>query len=221
MQRTTIKPRKLTTKAPRRNRELALLRSRTVVAGMDEVGRGAWAGPLVMAAVILPEHCDVPEIRDSKLLSPARREVVAKAIHESAQVGIGVVSVEDLNKKGLAVVLKLAAKRALKDLPVRPSHVLLDGNTDLIGDGYIVRNVVGGDRSEQCIAAASVVAKVYRDALMVTLAEKHPGYGFEWNKGYGTEKHREALQEFGTTAAHRTTWKPIIDLLKVSLPAKA
>lgn len=195
-------------KNPDRPIERQLSRLGHVVAGVDEVGRGAWAGPLVMAAVILPEPCDVPTIRDSKLLSPSRREVVSKAIHESAEVGIGVVTVEEINKRGLAACLKVAARRALKDLPTKPTHVLMDGRDDVIGDGYVVRTIVGGDRSEQCIAAASVVAKVYRDSLMVEQVSSYPSYGFEWNKGYGTEKHREAIEEHGSCAIHRTGWKP-------------
>ena len=190
------------------------------MAGLDEVGRGAIAGPLVLAAVIMPEQHAVPRIRDSKLLSPARREEVAKAIHEVAEVGIGVAEVDEINRRGLAACLRSAGRRALNNLQSKPSHVLLDGNHDFIGKGYTVRTIIGGDQLEQCIAAASVVAKVHRDALMVNLTSKHPRYGFEWNKGYGTEKHREALEEFGACKIHRTSWKTFQKLSAQGLPTK-
>lgn len=205
---------------PDRSVERAFRLRGHVVAGVDEVGRGAIAGPLVIAAVVMPAEHTIPRIRDSKLLSPARREVVAKAIREVAEVGIGVAEVDEINRRGLAACLRSAARRALNDLPSKPSHVLLDGNHDYIGKGYTVHTIVGGDQLEQCIAAASVVAKVHRDALMVDLTAKHPRYGFEWNKGYGTEKHREALEEFGACKLHRTSWKTFQQLSAKGLPTK-
>lgn len=204
-------------KAPRRDRELTY-GSDTIVAGVDEVGRGAWAGPLVAAAVILGPDFRIRNIRDSKLMTAADRERVAKRIHDSAQgVGIGVVEIEEINKSGFAWALRQAGLRALENLSEKPGQVLLDGHHDYLAEQYSCETIVGGDATELCIAAASVVAKVHRDQLMTELHEQFPAYGFADHKGYGTPKHQAALREHGPTEVHRSQWKPIQKLLQQRL----
>jgi ribonuclease HII len=182
--------------------------------GIDEVGRGAWAGPLVIAAVSLPEVFKVPGIRDSKFLSPLARERLAPRIREVAAVGIGLVPASELSDRGMAWALGEGARRAIHGSGLRPGTVLLDGHHDYLGGAFPCETIVGGDRTELCIAAASVVAKAYRDQLMVEYDQQYPGYGFAAHKGYGTLAHRQAIAEFGPCDLHRTGWKPFASLVK-------
>jgi ribonuclease HII len=180
------------------------------VAGLDEVGRGAWAGPLTVGAVILDPN-DVPAgLRDSKRLTPDRRTVLAGMLTERAVVGIGEVEVDELDRLGLAAALRLAARRAVDALPVRPDAVLLDGTVDLLaGRGFVTRCLVGGDDRSASIAAASIAAKVHRDGRMVAAEMPYPPYGFARHKGYPSPAHRAALDEHGPCAFHRHSWRPI------------
>lgn len=191
------------------------------VAGLDEVGRGAWAGPLTVGAVVLDPD-DVPAgLRDSKRLSPARRGAFAEVLASRAQVGIGEVAVSELDRVGLAAALRLASVRAVAALPRRPDVVLVDGTVDLLaGTGMTTRCLVGGDDRSTSIAAASIAAKVHRDAGMVVEDERFPGYGFGAHKGYPSPAHRAALAELGPCALHRRSWQPIRALIAVqpSLP---
>ncbi|MEX2550088.1 MAG: ribonuclease HII [Nitriliruptoraceae bacterium] len=192
----------------------------TTIAGVDEVGRGSWAGPLTVGAVVL-DLDDVPiGLRDSKRLTPRRREALAAEIHQRAAVGFGEVSCGELDHVGLAAALRLAAVRAVDALPVAPDLVLIDGTVDLLaGHGVRTATVVGGDDRSASIAAASIVAKVRRDAEMCGYDGAHPRYGFAANKGYPSPGHREALATYGPCALHRRSWQPIRKLLtQPSLP---
>ncbi|MCH7942775.1 MAG: ribonuclease HII [Proteobacteria bacterium] len=179
-----------------------------LVAGVDEVGRGPWAGPVVAAAVILDGDAIPQGIDDSKALTRARREVLFAALQASATIGVGQATVDEIEHLNILTAAMLAMARAVEDLGVVPGHALIDGNRapDLPCPST---TVVGGDRRSLSIAAASIIAKVTRDALMARLAADHPGYGWERNAGYGTAEHRAALDRLGVTEHHRRGFKPI------------
>lgn len=178
------------------------------VAGLDEVGRGPLAGPLVAGAVVLIGP--VPEgVADSKILTPKARVTLDEAIRAVAHVGLGVVEPTEIDRLGLGRANDEAMRRALAALPVRPASVIVDGSRlppDLPCAG---RAVPGGDRLVSVIAAASIVAKVARDARMVLLDAEHPGYGWARNKGYPTAEHRAALIQRGITSQHRRSFAPV------------
>lgn len=180
-----------------------------VVAGVDEVGRGALAGPVTAGACVLPREAHLPGINDSKLLSPARRERLAEQIIEVALgVSVGHASPAEIDTLGMTRALATAMKRALEGLPFPVGHVLLDGHPlDL---GAPTTAIVKGDSSVRAIAAASIIAKVTRDRLMVDLDAEHPGYGFAGNKGYGSADHLAALRERGPSPVHRRSFSPCV-----------
>ncbi len=183
-----------------------------LVAGVDEVGRGPWAGPVVAAAVILRRDAIPLGIDDSKALSRARREALYQVLQRSAIIGVGQASVEEIERLNILAAAMLAMSRAVDDLAVVPDHALIDGNRapDL---PCPATTLVGGDGCSLSIAAASIIAKVTRDAIMTRLAADHPGYGWERNAGYGTAEHIAALGRLGVTAHHRRGFKPISRLL--------
>lgn len=206
-------------RAPKRIRERAWQATGVTVAGLDEVGRGAWAGPLVAAAVVLDPDYQLRGLRDSKVLLAAERERVAKRIRQRAVCwSIGVAEVGEINQLGLTGALHLAGSRALGDLSEDCVQVLLDGKHNYLTDEYPCETIIDGDALEQCIAAASIIAKVYRDQLMRELHQEFPEYGFALHKGYGTPQHRRALAEHGPSDLHRTYWAPINKLLQTELP---
>ena len=174
-----------------------------MIAGTDEVGRGCLAGPVVAAAVILKE--DIPGLTDSKKISPKRREFLADLILEKSFFAYGVVSNNKIDKINILNASLLAMKRAILNLPVRPSLVLVDGTFKPDLD-IPMRAIIGGDSSENAISAASIIAKVYRDNLMIKYDSIFPVYDLKGNKGYGTKKHLEALKNFGHCEIHRTTF---------------
>lgn len=190
-----------------------------VVAGIDEAGRGPWAGPVVAAAVILDGARLSPELRDglddSKKLSPRRRRELFAALADYARIGVGRAEVDEIDRLNILRATLLAMGRALAALPVRPDLALVDGSfaPEL---PCPVRCVVGGDACSLSIAAASIVAKVSRDKEMAALAKAHPGYGWERNAGYGTAEHRAALVRLGPTPLHRRTFRPIAALLRAN-----
>ncbi len=198
--------------------ELALWQAGyTALAGVDEAGRGAWAGPLVAAAVIIPA-CATPDdevwaaVRDSKLLTAHQREGLYPAIHERAvAVGIGVVSPALLDLIGLGPANRLAMVRAVQALSQSPDHLLIDA-FKLPKLLLPQRSIVHGDTLSPAIAAASVIAKVYRDRLMREYAATFPGYAFAAHKGYGTAAHQAALAQHGPTPIHRRCFAPIAAL---------
>ena len=177
-----------------------------LICGVDEAGRGPLAGPVCAAAVILPEHLEIPGLNDSKKLSDKRRRELFPIIQESALAhGIGFASPEEIDEINILQATFLAMRRAISQLHVTPDLALIDGNreTDF---GVPCRTVIKGDSLSANIAAASVLAKVSRDDLMLKAAEEYPGYGFEIHKGYGTKAHYAALEEKGPCAIHRRTF---------------
>ena len=177
-----------------------------VVVGMDEVGRGAWAGPIMVGAAVLPKGRRVYGVRDSKMLTEERREELFNPIASWCSAwAVGSASQEECDALGMAEAQRRAARRALEALGVAPSVVLLDGKWDFAGVGY-VEKIVGGDRRCLSIAAASILAKVTRDRFMRALAPNFPPYEFEHNKGYPCWRHKMALQAYGPSAIHRRTW---------------
>ena len=186
------------------------------VCGIDEAGRGPLAGPVFAAAVVL-DPARVPQgIDDSKKLAPARRRRIAADLAAVAAVGLGQASVAEIDRLNILRASLLAMRRAFDDLALglgrMPAVALIDGNR-LPDLPCAARAVVGGDGRSLSIAAASIVAKVARDALMAELARAHPQYGWERNAGYGTPEHLRALTQFGATPHHRITFTPIHNLL--------
>ena len=176
------------------------------ICGADEAGRGPLAGPVCAAAVILPENCDLAGLDDSKRLTGKRREALYDRICEKAiSYGIAFSSVEEIESMNILNAALLAMDRAIAMLSPTPDLALIDGNTTR-GIHVHARGVVGGDGKCACIAAASVLAKVTRDRLMVRLAEQYPQYGFEKHKGYGTKEHYAALEKYGPTPVHRMSF---------------
>jgi ribonuclease HII len=163
--------------------------------------------------VILDPASHPPDLDDSKRMTPRRREKAERAIRESAQVGIGSATVEEIEALNILGATHLAMRRALAALPAPADHALIDGNQLPKGLPMGATGLVGGDRLSLSIAAASVVAKVWRDQLMVTLAQQHPGYGWETNMGYGSESHIAALQRLGPTPYHRRSFAPLRNML--------
>ncbi len=177
-----------------------------LICGVDEAGRGPLAGPVCAAAVILPEHLQIPGLNDSKKLTDKKRRELFHVIQEQAiAYGIGLASEQEIDEINILQATFLAMRRALEQLTVRPEIALIDGNreTDF---GLPVKTVVKGDSLSANIAAASILAKVTRDNLMVELARKYPEYGFEIHKGYGTKAHYEALRTYGPCPIHRKTF---------------
>ena len=184
------------------------------VAGVDEVGRGPLAGPVVAAAVVLAEGVAIDGATDSKAMTPQRRSEVATEIEaRAAAIALGAASVREIDRLNILRATTRAMTRALARLPMSPDHVVVDGLPvrDL---GWEHEAVVGGDARVHSIACASIVAKVCRDRLMTLLAARYPDYGWERNMGYATRRHRSALRESGLTPHHRTTF----GLLQLELP---
>lgn len=176
------------------------------VAGVDEVGRGPLAGPVVAAAVVLPAGCCIEGVADSKTLSPRRREALASEIIRcAAAVRVGAASVREIDRMNILQATTLAMDRALHALPLHPSHVVVDG-LPVRGLSWAHDAIVGGDGRVHSIACASIVAKVTRDLLMRRLAARYPAYGWDRNKGYGTADHLRALRDVGPSPHHRVTF---------------
>ena len=176
------------------------------VCGVDEAGRGPLAGPVCAAAVILPERCELPGLDDSKKLSEKKREALYdKIIEQAVSYGIAFATVEEIEEKNILAAAMLAMNRAIAMLSPAPALALVDGNTTRDIE-CPARAIVGGDGKIACIAAASVLAKVTRDRLMLELAEKYPQYGFQKHKGYGTKAHYAAIDEYGPCELHRMSF---------------
>ncbi len=183
------------------------------VAGIDEAGRGPWAGPVVAAAVVLdPES--IPEgLNDSKKLSGKRRAILFDEISARATVGVGIGPVREIDTIGIARANDLAMCRAVAALPAAPAFLLIDGNWVPRDLALPARAIPKGDGLSLSIAAASIIAKVTRDRIMAELAEAHPGYGWETNQGYGTAAHKAGLERLGVTPHHRRSFRPIRDVI--------
>lgn len=176
------------------------------VCGVDEAGRGPLAGPVYAAAVILPPHCQIPGLNDSKKLSDKRRRELFPVICQQALAyGIGIATEQEIDEINILQATFLAMERALAQLRVKPDLALIDGNREK-DFGLPVKTVIKGDSLSANIAAASVLAKVSRDDFMIAQAEIYPQYGFEIHKGYGTRAHYAALEQFGPCAIHRKSF---------------
>jgi ribonuclease HII len=184
-----------------------------IVAGIDEVGRGPLAGPVVAAAVVLHRDtlpsCLAEGLDDSKRLTAARRQAMAALLKDCADIGIGSADPQEIDRLNILQATFLAMRRARDALGLAIDWALVDGNRPPPLENCRVQCIVGGDGLSLSIAAASVVAKVHRDALMAELAALHPQYGWERNAGYGTREHLEALRRFGPTPHHRRSFAPV------------
>ena len=185
-----------------------------LVAGVDEAGRGPLAGSVVAAAVILDTSRPLAGLTDSKKLGPARRAELELEIKNNALAwAIGEASHVEVDRINILQASLLAMRRALLALVLRPGRVLIDGNRLPDLDGYDMRAIVGGDLSEPCISAASILAKEHRDRQMLELDRLYQQYQFARHKGYPTRLHRELLQRHGVSPAHRRSFKPVRELL--------
>jgi ribonuclease HII len=178
-----------------------------LVAGVDEAGRGAWAGPIVAGAVIFDKH-DLVGLRDSKLLSPVQREkMYDKIITNAISWYAGIVTREEIDTIGIGPANKLAMERAVTGLKPAPDVVLIDAFK--IDCSCLIESIIKGDQKVSTIAAASIIAKVTRDRMLIAAHEKYPEYGFDQHKGYGTASHRQAIENFGTSPFHRLSFEPM------------
>lgn len=185
-----------------------------LVCGVDEAGRGPLAGPVVAAAVILDPDHPIEGLRDSKKLSPKKREALAAEIREHALAWyIAEGSVEEIDRINILQATMQTMKRAVEGLKIRPDMVLIDGNR-IPQMPYRCEAIVGGDDKVPEISAASILAKTYRDALMTILGRMHPEYGFEHHSGYCTAEHMKALDKYGPCQAHRMTFAPVAKVAK-------
>lgn len=184
-----------------------------VIAGVDEVGRGPWAGPVTACAVILDPMTIPDGLNDSKKLSAKRREALTAEILSCAQVSIAHASVAEIDRLNILQASLLAMRRAIEGLPRVVQFALIDGNRIPADLPCPAEAVVKGDGKSLSIAAASIVAKVTRDEIMVALAQQFPGYGWEKNAGYGTKLHQAGLRNLGVTPHHRRSFKPIHNIL--------
>jgi ribonuclease HII len=176
----------------------------TVVVGVDEVGRGAWAGPLSVGAAVVPKGKRVYKIRDSKMLTEPEREALYDRVADWCVAwSVGHASHLECDELGMSEAQKLAARRAIEGLGLSPDHVLVDGNWDFVGGA---RKIVRGDSTSLSIASASILAKVTRDRMMREQADQFPAFNFEGNKGYPCPIHKAALQALGPTSIHRRSW---------------
>jgi ribonuclease HII len=184
-----------------------ILAESRLVAGVDEAGRGPLAGPVVAAAVILG-GVPIIGLDDSKKLSAKRRAVLEAQILGTCQVGIGIASPEEIDRVNILQATFLAMTRAVEALGVHPFHILVDGNR-LPNWDYSAEAIIGGDAIHPCISAASIIAKEYRDRIMIAADAEYPGYGWASNKGYGAAVHMAALKRLGPTPLHRRSFAPV------------
>ena len=177
-----------------------------VVVGVDEVGRGAWAGPLSVGAAVVPKDRRIYKLRDSKMLTEEEREAMFDRVAGwCTQWAVGHATSEECDRLGMSDAQRLATRRALDSLGVLPDRVLVDGRWDFVGSGNTIR-LVRGDATSVSISAASILAKVVRDRIMRNQSGYYPNYGFEANKGYPCPRHKAALQAWGPSCIHRRSW---------------
>lgn len=186
-----------------------------LTAGVDEVGRGPLAGPVVACAVILDPNYPIDGIKDSKALTEKRREALYEVITQRCLAwAIGRAEVAEIDEINILQASLLAMQRAIAGLTVKPSNVLVDGR-ELPKIPYKAQAIIGGDKTVQAISAASIIAKVTRDREMVELHQLYPGYDLNNNKGYGTKNHLAGLQELGATAIHRRSFAPVRKIVTI------
>ena len=183
-----------------------------ITAGVDEVGRGCLAGPVVSAAVILKENINLKLLKDSKKISFKKRIEIAEHIKLNSTYAIGLATVEEILNLNILQAALLSMERAIDKLSIKPELVLIDGNFAPKGIKNF-KTIINGDEKIKSISAASIIAKVFRDQLMIKLSEKFHNYAWERNFGYGTKAHMEGLKKFGITSHHRKSFKPIHKML--------
>lgn len=209
--------RRLPPAAPRTLERRAWADGHELVAGVDEAGRGALAGPVVAAAVILPAKSRIPHVTDSKLLAPDDRAALWERITaEAITWAVGVVEADAIDRINILRATHRAMHEALAALEPAPALVLVDG-LPLPGSGFTQRNVIGGDRRSYTIAAASIIAKVTRDRIMCELGDAYPQYGFAEHKGYATPPHLQALRQHGPCPVHRMSFAPCRECSQLAL----
>ncbi len=190
-----------------------------LIAGIDEVGRGPLAGPVVASAVVFAPYCNVfwiDQLRDSKILSVRKREFLSSCIKEdSIAIGIGVVQHDQVDSINILQATKLAMRKALDQLIVTPDALLIDA-LKIPEIATFQKSIIKGDAISRSIAAASIIAKVHRDTMMMEYDREYPGYGFSHNAGYGTREHMQALSRIGCCPIHRTTFSPVRRILEAS-----
>ena len=183
-----------------------------ITAGVDEVGRGCLAGPVVSAAVILKKGINLKLLKDSKKINFRKRENISKHIKENSNFAIGIATVEEILKLNILHASLLSMKRAINQLMIKPDITFIDGNFAPEGiKNY--KTIINGDEKVKVISAASIIAKVYRDRLMIKLSEKFSNYAWEKNFGYGTKAHLKGLKKFGVSTHHRKGFKPVHKIL--------
>ena len=185
-----------------------------LIAGVDEVGRGPLAGPVVAAAVILPKNCKIPGLNDSKRIPKSKHQAIYQAVLDQAlSVGIGIKDNHVIDQVNIYEATKLAMLEAIQELDPQPQHLLIDAmKLDL---PISQTSIIKGDANSLSIAAASIVAKVTRDQMMASYDQEYPGYDFAQNAGYGTSKHLEGLEKQGVTPIHRRSFEPIKSMMDV------
>ena len=183
-----------------------------IIAGVDEVGRGCLAGPVVSAAVVLKKSINLNLLKDSKKISFNKREEVSEHIKENSYYALGIASVEEILNLNILQASLLSMKRAILKLEIKPGLTLIDGNFAPKGlKNY--KTIINGDEKIKVISAASIIAKVYRDRFMIRLSKKFSNYAWDRNFGYGTKAHFEGLKKYGVTSHHRKGFKPIHKIL--------
>ena len=186
----------------------------TLIAGVDEAGRGPWAGPVVAAAVILPKDARIEGLNDSKKLTSSKREkLFVEIAHKALAVGVGVIGHEVIDEVNILEATYLAMKAAIKGLSSVPELVLVDG-WPIPGLRLRQSAIIAGDGKSAAIAAASIIAKVTRDRMMTELSAKYPQYDFHRHKGYGTKEHRSALERYGPCPIHRKSFAPVMEAME-------
>ncbi|WP_246514901.1 ribonuclease HII [Desulfonema limicola] len=186
----------------------------SIIAGIDEAGRGPLAGPVVSGAVILSDSFSVPGITDSKKLTPKKRESLYKEIYaHAAGIGIGIVEPEEIDRINILQASLFSMLLAVKDLKIQPQYLLIDGKFPIPSD-IPQETVIKGDSLSISIGAASIIAKVTRDRIMYEYHKKYPEYGFDRHKGYPTKTHKQAVKEFGPCPIHRLTFKGVREYVK-------
>ena len=183
-----------------------------ITAGVDEVGRGCLAGPVVSAAVVLMKSINLNLLKDSKKISFNKREEISEHIKKNSYYALGIASVEEILNLNILQASLLSMKRAIEKLEIKPGLTLIDGNFAPKGlKNY--KTIINGDEKIKVISAASIIAKVYRDKFMIRLSKKFSNYAWDRNFGYGTKAHFEGLKKFGVTSHHRKGFKPIHKIL--------
>jgi len=189
------------------------------VCGLDEVGRGPWAGPIVTCALMFTSQLKLPNLKDSKGLSEDRRNEFYALLHEKSAYGIGMAEPSEIDQLGLLKANNLAFKRALEQLAQKghtPEFIVVDGR-DRLDLPHPFTTIIKGDEKIKIIACASIMAKVVRDRLMTEMSLKYPEYGFQSHKGYGTQEHQQALKKHGACEIHRKSFAPIHELLQLTI----